>query len=214
MRARHGRWLPAQDALPAALALSLALHLVVVLGLRAGALPSRVAGPQSMPLAARLAPEPAQQGGMLATSAAADLAMPAGSTPPPGQVHGDTTSSASRGEVPLQPALQRQYYLASRVHKAPTLLRRAEFTFPEGVNLREGVVVARVLIGETGKVDGVVIDLSQPAGAFDGAAMAALLQWQFTPGILHGAPVPTQIAVEVRFSASDTLPPMFAVLGR
>ena len=56
-----------------------------------------------------------------------------------------------------------------------------------------------------------LIGLLEP---FNAAAMEALLKWQFTPGILHGAPVPTQISVEVRFSASDVLPPMFAVLGR
>ncbi len=108
----------------------------------------------------------------------------------------------------------RQYYLASRVHRPPSILKRAEFVYPESIRVQEGAVVARVLINEQGGVDGVVVAVSTPAGIFDAPAIEALLQWRFVPGLLHGKPVPTQIAMEVRFSASDDIPPAFSVLGR
>ena len=108
----------------------------------------------------------------------------------------------------------RQYYLASRVHRPPSILKRAEFVYPESIRVQEGAVVARVLINEQGGVDGVVVEVSTPAGIFDATAIEALLQWRFVPGLMHGKPVPTQIAMEVRFSASDDIPPAFSVLGR
>ena len=216
MGERARGWLPAQDALPVSIALSVALHLALALVLKAGVLPSRLSSASATFLSARLLTDADSQGGMLTTSATDRIALPEGRNMPSGQEQGapSASSTTSRGSVPLDPALQRQYYLASRVHKAPTLLHRTEFAFPDSATAREGVVVARVLINESGTVDGVAIDVARPAVQFDAAAMEALLKWQFTPGILHGAPVPTQITVEVRFSASDILPPMFAVLGR
>jgi TonB family protein len=211
-----------QGRLGVALAISLAAHLLVAVGMRAGPGVSAVPGSSHRSLSVQLVAPPA------AASRDADpTAMTAIDSAPSSLPTGErqaedrpiaATPPASRisasGQVPLDLLQARQYYLASRVHRPPAILKRAEFAYPESIRVREGVIVARVLINEEGKVDGVVVEVSTPAGVFDSAAIETLLQWRFAPGLLHGRPVPTQIAMEVRFSASDEIPPAFSVLGR
>ncbi len=64
----------------------------------------------------------------------------------------------------------------------------------------EGLVVARILIGEDGTVQQVVI-LEAPSGyGFDRAVIRALMKWKFEPARLHNMPVSVWARQEIRFS--------------
>ena len=61
----------------------------------------------------------------------------------------------------------------------------------------EGIVVLEVIIGATGLVTDVRVLRSAPR--FDGAAVAAVEQWQYVPTVVAGTPVPVTFTVTVRF---------------
>ena len=66
-------------------------------------------------------------------------------------------------------------------------------------DLREGVVVLRLLISDTGQVDNVAVVRAEPAGVFEQAAIEAFAKARFSPGLAGGTPVKSQITVEVQF---------------
>ena len=61
-----------------------------------------------------------------------------------------------------------------------------------------GVVIAEVLIGEDGKVSDSRLRRSIPM--LDTAALDAVRQWEFTPTIVNGVPVPVVMTVTVNFT--------------
>lgn len=64
----------------------------------------------------------------------------------------------------------------------------------------EGIVVARILIGDDGRVEQVVI-LEAPAGyGFERAVISALMRWKFEPAKLENMPVRVWARQEIRFS--------------
>lgn len=65
-----------------------------------------------------------------------------------------------------------------------------------------GTVVLLVTISETGAVTSLEV-ASSLAPEFDGAAMAAVAQWEFDPALRDGVPVAVRINVPVSFSAPE-----------
>jgi len=65
-----------------------------------------------------------------------------------------------------------------------------------------GVVVAEIVIGEDGKVRDARVRRSVPM--LDAAALEAVRQWEFTPTLLNGAPVPVVLTVTVNFVPKET----------
>ena len=64
----------------------------------------------------------------------------------------------------------------------------------------EGVVIIEATIGPDGKLmDARVLRGHQ---MLDQAALAAVRQWEFTPTLLNGVPVPVIMSVTVRFTLS------------
>ena len=62
----------------------------------------------------------------------------------------------------------------------------------------QGVVILEATIGPTGTVTDVNVLRSVPL--LDEAAVAAVRQWQYTPTLLNGVPVPVIMTVTVNFS--------------
>jgi protein TonB len=62
----------------------------------------------------------------------------------------------------------------------------------------EGVVIIEALIGTNGKVTNARVLRSIPL--LDQAALDALMQWEFTPTMLNGQPVPVLMTMTVRFT--------------
>jgi protein TonB len=63
---------------------------------------------------------------------------------------------------------------------------------------KEGVVILEAVIGEDGRVRNVKVLRSVPL--LDEAALEAVRQWQFTPTLLNGEPVPVVMTVTVAFT--------------
>jgi protein TonB len=90
------------------------------------------------------------------------------------------------------------YALGVRLDPGPRPLDDIEPAYPD-VYLREGTVVLRLLISETGHVDNVAVVRAEPRGVFEQAALEAFGKARFAPGLAAGTPVKSQITVEVSF---------------
>lgn len=196
-----------------ALALSLALHAAVVVGVRAGrgaGSPGERVSAGNL-LTARLVPLEA---------AALQMTPEATPTDSPTRSVSESVAPAAAdaarkprrplasGTLPLDFIQAGYYYLASKVHKPPVLLGDIHFEYPDNSPLRNGIVQARVLVNARGSVDDAIIETADPPGVFDAVAIRALLAAKYSPGLLHGFAVPTQLMVEVRYldPGSSTLP--------
>jgi protein TonB len=91
------------------------------------------------------------------------------------------------------------YALGPRLDPGPRPLDEIEPDYPDGLHLRSGTVVLRLLISDTGHVDDVSVVRAEPAGVFEQAAIEAFAKARFAPGMAGGRPVKSQIRVEVQF---------------
>jgi protein TonB len=84
--------------------------------------------------------------------------------------------------------------------KPPVKIRDVKPVYPEeALQARvQGVVIIEALIDETGKVSDAKILRSIPL--FDQAALEAVRQWEFTPTVLNGVPVPVIMTTTVTFT--------------
>ena len=82
----------------------------------------------------------------------------------------------------------------------PTKVRDVPPVYPPlAIQARvQGVVIIEATIGKDGAVDGARVLRSIPL--LDPAALEAVRQWQFTPTLLNGVPVPVIMTVTVQFS--------------
>jgi protein TonB len=65
----------------------------------------------------------------------------------------------------------------------------------------QGVVILEVIIGPDGKVQDSRVLRSIPL--LDQAAVESVQQWEFTPTLLNGSPVPVIMTVTVQFTLSN-----------
>jgi TonB family protein len=72
----------------------------------------------------------------------------------------------------------------------------------------QGVVLIEAVIGPTGHVDDARVLRSIPL--LDQAALDAVRQWEFTPSVLNGTPVPVIMTVTVQFTLADDRGPLSA----
>lgn len=112
---------------------------------------------------------------------------------PPVTVNSNTRAA----EAPL--AAAPDYALGVRLDPGPRPLEDIEPEYTDPVHLREGVVVLRLLISDTGHVDNVAVVRAEPRGVFEQAALEAFGKARFSPGLAAGTPVKSQITVEVQF---------------
>jgi TonB family protein len=92
------------------------------------------------------------------------------------------------------------YLFGPRLDPGPRPLHDIEPEFPPEAGLQEGVVVLRILISEAGAVDEVAVVRSSPKGLFESSALAAFGSAEFSPGMVLGIPVKSQVTVEVNFT--------------
>jgi protein TonB len=84
--------------------------------------------------------------------------------------------------------------------KAPTQVRKVNPVYPAIAQSArvQGVVIIEATIGPDGKVQDAKVLRSIPL--LDQAALDAVKQWQYTPTLLNGVPVPVIMTVTVNFT--------------
>ena len=92
------------------------------------------------------------------------------------------------------------YLSGGKLDPGPRPLHDIEPVYPGEAHLREGSVVLRLLISAAGEVDDVAVVRSFPPGLFDASALIAFGQAKFSPGLMLGMPVKSQITIEVEFT--------------
>lgn len=101
-------------------------------------------------------------------------------------------------EQPLPPAFD--YLPATKLDQGPTPLHDIEPVYPIEAELQDGRVILRLLIDEMGSVDQAEVVRATPSGLFENAAIEAFGSAKFSPGMLLGVPVKSQVTIEVRFA--------------
>lgn len=188
--------------LSAALALSALLHVAVlynVHGAGRGGAPSagrdalsvRLLSAEQLPAPASV-PDAAPHESVLASAAPAPEAT---ATPRPASAIAPSTLGPN-GPGRISDV---RYYLGSELDRRATPLQAIEPEYPDDPGDREYNVVLRVFISERGTVDDVAVQAAGPVGAFEKSAREAFARARFAPGILRGAPVKSQLLVEVKF---------------
>jgi TonB family protein len=83
--------------------------------------------------------------------------------------------------------------------RAPTKVKDVRPIYPAIAQLVkvQGIVIVEATIGPTGKVQDAKVLQSQPL--LESAALDAVRQWEFTPTLLNGSPVPVVMTVTVEF---------------
>jgi TonB family protein len=127
--------------------------------------------------------------------AAAQQAPPAGGRqqPPPG----------TGAQGPPQGAPAAPIRVGGNV-PAPIKIRNVAPIYPPEAQRAgvQGVVIIEATIGEDGKVRDAVVRQSIPQ--LDQAALDAVKQWEFTPTVVDGKPVPVIMTVTVQFSMAPS----------
>ena len=67
----------------------------------------------------------------------------------------------------------------------------------------EGFVKVKMLVRADGTVGEVSVLDAHPKGLFDSAALKAVPQWRFQPGVIDGQAVPSWVVTTIRFTLSD-----------
>jgi len=107
--------------------------------------------------------------------------------------------SSAEAALPAAP----DYAFGVRLDPGPRPLDEIEPDYPDTIRLREGSVVLRLLISDTGHVDNVAVVRAEPRGVFEQAALDAFSKARFSPGFAAGTPVKSQITVEVQFAPTN-----------
>ncbi len=92
------------------------------------------------------------------------------------------------------------YHAAGELDPPPSPLADIEPAYPQAAGTRDGRVVIRILIAADGSVDNVAVVRSFPQGFFEDSAIAAFGQAKFSPGMIKGVPVKSQITIEVLYT--------------
>ena len=85
--------------------------------------------------------------------------------------------------------------------KAPAVVKRVEPLYPYATRFFHvtGIVILQCVIDKSGNVRDVEIKKALPAGTLSYAAMEALRQWKFEPGMLDGKPVDVLFNLTINF---------------
>jgi TonB family protein len=113
--------------------------------------------------------------------------------PPPPEIT-KTTEVSAQG-LPPAPG----YKFGTGLHRQPRLLNDIEPEYPSAAGVREGRVVLRILVSETGAIDNLAVLRAEPTGFFENAALEAFARAEFSPGEFLGIPVKSQFFVELDF---------------
>ena len=111
---------------------------------------------------------------------------------------GRGSGEGRRAEAPRPSAVVEPVRVGGNI-SPPTKTRDVQPRYPEVARAARvsGVVILEATIGSTGVVTDVSVLRSVPL--LDDAAIAAVLQWQYTPTLVNGVPVPVIMTVTVNF---------------
>jgi hypothetical protein len=111
-----------------------------------------------------------------------------------------TNPVLQRETSPAAPTAEPYYFELRELSQRPQLVSLVEVEAVTDVRpAQPGRLLARVLIGERGSVDRVLIDESDLPAPFEQAAIDAFLQARYTPGQVDGRPVRSQLRIEVSY---------------
>jgi protein TonB len=87
------------------------------------------------------------------------------------------------------------------VDRPPRAVLKSAPEFPQEARTRgvSGFVELKILVGLNGTIESVQVERSEPAGFFDQAAMQAVKQWRFEPGISKGQAVAAWTTQRIKF---------------
>ena len=95
------------------------------------------------------------------------------------------------------------YRVAGTLNAPPRVLEERDAPYPRSAGNTEGSVVVLVLLSSNGLIDDAVIARSSPPGVFDESALAAVRGSRFSPGILAGAAVKSQLMLELKYTVRN-----------
>ncbi len=126
----------------------------------------------------------------------------------PGTVAGDGTANGlpdGVGEAATGSEVEGHPYEVGGEVSAPRVLARVDPVYPPAAarNRMPGLVIVQCLIDRQGRVRDVTV-VKSSFGAFEQAAVEAVRQWRFSPGIMRGKAVDTIFRLTVTFSIRDT----------
>ena len=124
--------------------------------------------------------------------------VPAHAQPPPGGVVGGVPS----GQPPPPPPGLAPVRVGGNI-PPPTKIRDVKPVYPAIAQSArmQGVVIIEATIGVDGSVTNAKVMRSIPL--LDEAALSAVRQWQFTPTLLNGVPVPVIMTTTVNFTIAS-----------
>jgi protein TonB len=87
------------------------------------------------------------------------------------------------------------------VDRPPRAVLKSAPEFPQEARSRgvSGFVELKILVGLNGSIESIEVEKSEPAGFFDQAAMQAVRQWRFEPGITKGQAVAAWTTQRIKF---------------
>jgi len=83
--------------------------------------------------------------------------------------------------------------------RPPQLLNEISVEYPAAAGTKDGKLVLRIAVGETGAIESMQILKADPPGLFEEAALKAFSRAEFAPGQFLGLPVRSHFVVEVDF---------------
>ena len=119
--------------------------------------------------------------------------------PGPGVIDGMFDARAIVAPPPPPPVVDQKPIRIGGTVRPPQKVRDVQPVYPQFALLSrtEGVVIIEATIGADGRV--VNARVLRSANLLDNAALEAVRQWEFTPTLLNGVPVPVIMTVTVAF---------------
>lgn len=145
----------------------------------------------------------------IAASMAAGILLPcvASAAPPAPTTSTSTSTSTPAASVTPPPASADVSYKVTTVPQYPISAMEHE---------EQGLVMLDVTVDAGGHLQNVTVDAHGTTGGKDlqGAAVAAVKQWQFNPGMHSGKPTGGVVTVPVSFGIADTCSQGYLPVGR
>lgn len=116
---------------------------------------------------------------------------------------GYVSAQADAARHDVDAALERRAFMADVVTASQlSLVKSVQPQYPSKAekNGVEGWVDLDFTVTDSGAVQDVAVDAAKPAGVFEAAATAALLQWRYQPLVRDAKPVATRARIRIRFT--------------
>jgi len=179
------------------LALSLAIHYLIVILVDAGLKPVSVLTMQQSKLQVSI-----RHINIPENVSGKPVASPVSQPPVPYPEDDLTTGVFDRPKVTHATAMiEKKYYTIRELDIIPEPIEPIEPKYPSAIPpfIHGGIVRLEVLLDEEGVVTGITVLSSSPPGYFEEAAKEAFNHARFKPGMKSGYRVPTLLNLQIRF---------------